>query len=109
MYAKLDASSRRDKRAQFCRRVEREDLAVIHYGDAMAELFRLFHVVRGHHDCEPVSIESLYHLPQKEPRLRIKPCGRLIQKKDSGPVHQCASYQEALCHAATILINFIIR
>ena len=56
------------------------DLAVIDDGDTLAQLVRLFHVVRGQHDGLAEAVVVANDLPQQEARLRIEARGGLVEE-----------------------------
>jgi len=62
------------------RGVQREDLAVIHDGDPVAELVGLFHVVRGEHDRLAVAVQLAEQVPQRQAALRVQARGRLVEE-----------------------------
>src|ERR1051325_3148961 len=74
----------------------------------MAELFRFFHVMRGHQYSQPIAVERLYHLPQEESRLRVKPRRRLVEKEDLRRMHERAGDEKTLSHAPAIFIYLLI-
>src|SRR2546427_389882 len=56
------------------------DPAMIHDRHAVAELLRLFHIVRGEDDRPALPAERSDALPEGAPGLRIQPGGGLVQK-----------------------------
>jgi hypothetical protein len=79
---------------------EREDPAVVHDRDAVAELVGLLHVVRGQQDRLARRVELAEDLPQREPALRVEAGGRLVEEQHGGPVQDRARHHEPLRHAA---------
>ena len=55
-------------------------LPLIDDGQAVAELVRLLHVVRRHHDRAPLRVQLAQDVPQREPRLRIEADRRLVEE-----------------------------
>ena len=80
--------------------VEGEDLAVIHDRDAIAELLRLLHVVRGEQDRLAVAVELAEYVPQREAALRIEPRRRLVEEQNRRPVEDRARDHQPLRHPA---------
>ena len=68
------------------RRVLHQDLAVVDDGDPVAQLVRLFHVVRRQHHGDPFFTQPPHRIPHRNPALRIEPRRRLIQKQHLRPV-----------------------
>ena len=56
---------------QCFRRAFRDDLAVVHDGDAIAELFGLFHVMGGQYNGHATLIQALHQIPQISLGLRV--------------------------------------
>ena len=81
-------------------RVEREDLAVVHDRDPVAELVRLLHVVRREQDRLARGVQLAEDLPQREPALRVEPGGRLVHEQHGGPVEDRARDHQPLGHPA---------
>ena len=63
-------------------RVEREQLAVVHDRDAVAELVGLLHVVRGEQDRLPVGVQLAHDVPERDAALRVKAGGRFVEEED---------------------------
>jgi hypothetical protein len=83
------------------RRAQRDELAVIDNGDAVAELVSLFHVVSGDEDGEVArAAQIVEHLPDGDARDRIEAGGGLVEKEDAGIVHQAAGDFNAAAHSA---------
>ena len=79
-----DRCRRRPMRFSRVGRVEREELAVVHDRDPVAELVRLLHVVGREQDGLPFGVHLAEDLPQRDPALRVEPGGRLVEEQDRG-------------------------
>ena len=67
---------------------ERRMRAVIEDGQAVAERFRLVHVVRGEDDRAALAFHGPDDFPQRAAALRIEPGGRLVEEDDFRIVDQ---------------------
>ena len=65
-----------------CRRVEREDPAVVHDREPVAELVGLLHVVRGEQDRLALVVQLAEDLPQGDAALRVEAGGGLVEEQD---------------------------
>ncbi len=83
-----------------CRRVESEDLAVVHDRDAVAELVRLLHVVGRQHDRLALAVQLAEDLPQREAALRVEPGRGLVHEEHRGAVEDRPCDHEPLRHPA---------
>src|ERR687888_44540 len=73
-----------------CRRVERDDLALVHDRDAIAEL-GLVHVMSGHEDRDLLGLLELADVaPDRAARLRIEADRGLVEEEDARGVHEAA-------------------
>ncbi len=81
-------------------RVEREDPAVVHDRDAIAELVGLLHVVGGEQDRLTLAVELAEDLPQREATLRIEAGGGLVEEQHGGTVEDRARHHQPLRHTA---------
>ena len=80
---------------------QRHQLAMIHNGDAVAQLVGLIHVVRGEEHGEVArALELVEHLPYRDARNGVEAGGGLVQKKDARIVHQAPRDLEPAPHAA---------
>ena len=69
--------------------------------DAIAEIVRLVHVVRGDQNRELHAVaQFVQHLPDSDARNRVETGGGLVEKEDTGTMHQAASDFEPPSHAA---------
>ena len=82
------------------RRAERDQLAVIHDADAIAQRVRLVHVVRRNQDRAAGFAEPLEHAPQLPPRLRIESGRRLVEKQQIGRAGHRTRDRQSLLLAA---------
>ena len=82
-------------------RAQRDQVAVIDNGDAVAELVGLFHVVGGEEHGEVAgAAQVVEHLPHGDARDRIEAGGGLVEKEDAGIVDQAAGNFDAAAHSA---------
>src|SRR4029079_12800306 len=80
-----------DRRLQLERRVERFQLPVIDDRDAIAELVRLVHVVRGQqHGQLTLRLDLLQHFPYGDAGYRVETGGGLVEKEDARLVDEAA-------------------
>ena len=93
-------AARADRRLQLRRRVESEDVAVIHDRHPVAELVGFFHVVRRQQDGLAVVVEIAEDLPQRDAALRIEARGRLVEEQHLRPMHDRPCHHQPLRHAA---------
>src|SRR5947209_19306987 len=82
------------------RRIERDDLAVVHDGDPVAEGLGFVRVMSGEDDGAPVLPDALSQLPEAASRLRIDPGRGFVQEKDLWLIHQGGRDREARLLAA---------
>ena len=89
-----------DLRLQRRGRVQRDDLALVHDRDPIAEL-GLVHVVRGHEDRDLLALLELADVaPDRAAGLRIQPDRRLVEEQHPRRVHQPAGDLQPPPHAA---------
>ncbi len=82
------------------RRIERDDLALVDDGDAVAVL-GFVHVVRGDEDGDLLALVQLVDvLPDRGAGLRIEPDGGLVEEQHLGRMQQAARDLEPAPHAA---------
>ena len=80
--AGLGESTADERVDQPLRRIERDDHPAIHDRDAVAQLLRLLHVVRGEHHGVP-SLTNLSHEPPEVMTcLRVEAGRRLVEEED---------------------------
>ena len=78
-------------------RAERDRAAVVDDHHAVAELRRLFHVVRGQHDGAAVLVAvRADHVPQRASRLGIESRRRLVEEEQLGSPGERGRHREAL-------------
>ena len=83
------------------RRIERDQLAVIDDGDAVAEAVGFVHVVGGDQDGElALALDVGQHFPDGHAGDGIESGGGFVEKKDSRAVDQAAGDFQAPPHAA---------
>ena len=73
---------------QRTRRPLRDDLAVVHDDEAVAELLGLVHVVGRQDQRHTRALEPEQPVPQDVARLRVQPGGGLVQQQDLGTADQ---------------------
>ncbi len=93
------------RRYQRGRRVERDDLAVVHDRHAIGQPRRLFHIVGGQEDGAAFGLERLDDLPDLAPRLRVEPGRRLVETQETRPPDQRARERQPLSLAARELAD----
>ncbi len=82
-------------------RAQRDQLAVIDNGDAVAELVGLFHVVRGEQHGEVARLsEVVEHLPDGDAGDGIEAGGGLVEKKDVWIVDEASRDFKTAAHSA---------
>ena len=69
-----------------------DDLAVIDYGEAVAEAFGLVHVMRGEQDGATFFLESADDVPELAAALGIESGGGLVEKKNARIADQSGGY-----------------
>ena len=72
------------------------DFAMVNDADAIADNLRLFHVVRGEENRQPLFLQVQNYFPKPLAGLGIKANGRLVQKKHFRAVQKSASQDKAL-------------
>ncbi len=87
-------------RLDFLRRPDGDDAALIDDGHAVAQLFRFFDVVRSNQDGALLPPQVGDQLVNLEARLRIEPCGRLVEEQQLRIVEKGQRQGEALFLAA---------
>src|ERR1700682_1320730 len=83
---------------QASRRSEGDDLRLVHDDQAITELLRLFHIVRGQDDRHALLLEAVEAVPNQVPRLRVEPGGGLIEEQQIGLVDEGAGDREPPLH-----------
>ena len=81
---------------QLLRSAQRDDAAVIHDGDAVAQALGLIHVVRGENDGAARLLELVDQVPQMAARLGIEAGGRLVEKQQLRIADQRAGHGQPL-------------
>ena len=89
-------------------RAERDHLAVVDDADAVAELLRLGHVVRGVEDRHPLVAEREDAVEDRPPALRVDPHRRLVEVQHLGLVQQRDADVDAPLHAAAELVDAVL-
>src|SRR5512132_3848536 len=89
---------RADRPLQRAGRVERDDLAVVDDGYAVAELVRLLHVVRREEDGAALRAKIAHAVAQVARRLRIETHGRLVEDDERRIGKQGSREREPLSH-----------
>ena len=88
----------RGPRFQLVGRAERDGLAAIDQGDAVA-IFGLVHEMGGDEDGDALADEAVDMRPEFAPGDRIDARGRLVEEQGVGLVHHRAGEREALLEA----------
>src|SRR4051794_30802215 len=81
---------------QLERRAERDHFSMIDDGDAVAEHFRLVHVMRRQHDRAAERLEIRDEIPELTARLWIESRRRLVEKEQVGVADDRAGKREPL-------------
>jgi len=85
-----------------------DDLAVENHRESVAQLIRLFEVLRGQKDRRPEVVDAPEVVPQPVARLRIQPGRRLVQEDQRRSVNQRGRGVEAFLHAAGELFGALV-
>ena len=96
----LERRAARHRAHQRLRRVEREQLAVIHDPDPVGERGRLVHVVRRQDERDAAVAQLAQAVPHEQPRGRVEPGRRLVEEQHLRRVHQRPRDHHALRLAA---------
>ena len=96
----LDDVRRVQARDQLGRRALRDDPAVVHDRDAVAETLGLLHVVRRQQDGAPGGLEARDVLPELQAALRVEARRRLVEEEHLRIARQRAGDREPLALAA---------
>src|SRR5437868_4207763 len=89
-------------------RVERGDPAVVDDRDAIAELIRLLHVVRGEQYGAALRLELADAIAQVPRRLRIQSHGRLVENDERRIWEERPSQGETLAHSGRIALDVVV-
>ena len=81
----------------------RNDLPVVHDGDAVAEVLGLFQIVRRVEDRRAPRAQLPHRVEDVRPRLRIDRDGGLVEQHESRTAHQRATQVEPPPHAAGVV------
>src|SRR5207244_921551 len=98
--ADLDDRMAERARLYLVRGADGDDAAFVDDGDAVAQLFCFFNVVRGDEDGSLLASQTGHQLVDLEARLRIEAGGRLVEEKQLRIVDQSKRQGEALFLAA---------
>ncbi len=80
--------------------IDRDDLCMIHDGDAVAEDFSFIHVMRREDDGFSLGFDHLHEVPQIAAGLRIQAGGGLVEEKHLRIVDQSDGDGKSLLLAA---------
>ena len=86
----------------------RDQPAVVDDRDAVAEVLRLFHVVRRVEHARAGARLLAHELEQPHAALRIDADRRLVEQQHLGPVHDAAAEVEAALHAAAEALDRLL-
>jgi hypothetical protein len=92
---------------QLARRAERNDAAMIHDRNAIAESRRFLHVVGGEKHRPSARLQSLDNLPRLMPRLRVEPGRGLIEEQQLRIADQRAPERQPLLLSAREIAHVI--
>src|SRR5262245_41225765 len=81
------------------------DAAAVHERDAVAELLRLFHVVRREQHGDPLGPQRAEPVPDGVATDRIEPDRRLVEDEHPGLVHERLGELEAPDHATRVAVG----
>ena len=73
---------------QLARRTVRDDAALIHHDEPVAQLLGLVHVVGRQHERHAALLESVEAVPQHVPRLGVEAGGRFVEQHQLGLVDE---------------------
>src|SRR6267143_4479192 len=96
----LDDVLRAERRDQLAWRAERDDLAVIHDRDAVAQPLGFLHVVRREQHGAASGAKPADDLPQLPARVRVETRRRLVEEQQLGLAHQRARHRQPLLLSA---------
>src|SRR5262249_38166190 len=96
----VDDVWRVEARHEIRRRAERDDLAVIHDGHAVAGALGLLHVVRREQGRAAGRLVDGDALPEREGALRLQARRRLVEEQNLGAARQRAGHRQTLALAA---------
>ena len=108
VHARGHARAFADDLHQLLVRAEGDHLAVVDDADAVAELLRLGHVVRGVEDRHPLVAEREDAVEDRPPALRVDPHRRLVEVEHLGLVQQRDADVDAPLHAAAELVDAVL-
>src|SRR5579862_2287480 len=95
-----DGSLRAVPLHQAIRRVDIDDASVFDDGNAVAQPLGLLHEMSRQENCLATFADAAHQLPDSAPRLRIEPCGQLIEKYHLGIIDQCQRDEQPLLLSA---------
>src|SRR5580658_3222666 len=78
------------------RRIDVDDATVLHDGYAVAEALGLFHQMSGQEDRFSALADAAHEIPNRPPRLWVKPGGQLVEKHQLRIVDQREGNKQAL-------------
>src|ERR1700730_10672974 len=78
----------------------RNDFSPVHDSEAVAQPFRLFHILRGVENSRAGFAQAAHNCENVLPRLWIHSGGRLVEQEDSGAMHQSRGEIETPLHPA---------
>src|SRR5262249_6721352 len=84
---------------QLARRSFGNDLRAIHNDQAVAQLIRLVHIVRGQKQRGAAALELVQAFPDHVARLRVESGGRFIEKYDLWLIDESARDGEPAFHS----------
>ena len=90
---------------QLTRRAQRDDLALIDHGDAVAEPLGLVHVMGGEQDGATPVLQVANDVPELAARLRVEPGGGLVEEEQLGVADQRDGHGKTLLLAAGELFH----
>ena len=86
-----------------------QDIAVVYHHQPIAQMLRLVHIMRGQQNGNALPFQHHKLFPHQQPRLRIKPRGRLVKHKYARLMQHRPRYQQPPPHPARKLIHRVMR
>lgn len=87
----------------------RDDFAMVHDGDFIAQIVRLLHVMRGQQHGLVARLDAVDQFPEIQPRLRVKAGGGFVEEHHVRVIHQRQRQQHALALAAGQLAGVTVE
>src|SRR5574341_349421 len=91
-----------EARLELGRRTHGANAAAVHERHAVAQLLRLFHVVRREEHGDPLRLQRPQTIPNRVAPDGVEPDRRLVEDEHAGPVDERLSQLEPAHHAAGV-------